>query len=302
MDEPQSVNDYSVKIARSAHIAKGPVEGSTGFERRRNCRNIPSQPTQLAMSDKPPRTNVGDKPETSRPVLSADNGRNFTRLSQLHFRGNQDTRMETEQASRLTNSASTFANGAGNGNGYSYNAGRRQVAYNLQERNQSDRQDPDFDRRYDKWAVRTALPHPPQQHTPLPIFGQLLYPYSVHGGAQHLHPSTLHLRSMGAPGGQVQQANIGQYQSPQLHHAPANAMMFQHLGQGIGGFAEYAGRSVSMSEQGSRYDAASAVEQFGHNLSREMSSLQHQTLPSQVTRTPSAAYGLDSTVDFPPLP
>lgn len=254
------------------------------------------------MSDEPPRANLGDMPEISRFVISPDNSSDHTRPLQPHLRGNQDTRIGTEQASRLTASAITFANGAGNGNNYSLNGGRRQVAYNLQERNQNDRQDPDFDRRYDKWALRTALPHPPQQHTPLPIFGQLLYPYSVHASAQHLHPSALHLRSMGTPGGQVQQANVGQYQSHQLHHAPASAVMFQHLGQGIGGLAEYAGRSLNLSDHESRYDVTSAVEHLGHNHSREMSSLQYQTLPSHVTRTPSPAYGLDSTVDFPPLP
>lgn len=303
-DELKSGSDDSAKFTKSLHIAKGPVEGSVGFDRRQSRRNVLTQSTQLSMSDKPPRanSNLPDSLEMSKPASYPDNGKNHLRPSQVHFRGNQDTRTGAEQGSRWTSCASALANGVTNGSGYSLNGGRRQASHNGQECNQNDRQDPDFDRRYDKWAARIAVPHPQQQHTPLPIFGQLLYPYNVHASPQHLHTSALHVRSIGVPGGQAQQANIGPYHSLQLHHTPSGAMMFQHLGQGNGGLVEYAGRSLSLSEHGPPYNAASSVEQLGHNHSREMSSLQHQAMPPQATRTPSPAYGLDSTVDFPPLP
>lgn len=119
----------------------------------------------------------------------------------------------------------------------------------------------------------------------MPVFSQLLYPYTVQtGSAPHLHPTV--------------QGVAHQYQSLPSHQAPVGALMFQHLGQGIGGLAaEYAGRGISVQEH-----VGYAGEQFGVAHSREMSGLQHQAIPPPVVRKPSPAYGLDSTVDFPPLP
>lgn len=77
--------------------------------------------------------------------------------------------------------------------------------------------------------------------------------------------------------------------------------MFQHFGQGIGGLAaDYTGRNMGLSDHASPY--VPPVDQLNASHSREMSSLQHQGVPPQLTRKPSPAYGLDSTVDFPPLP
>lgn len=247
----------------------------------------------------------------SSTVSSAgESNRQQGRTPQVHSRGPHFRNAQEHVASQ--SSVGSVAGSAGPNNNCSLPAvggsGKRQNGYpGSANCNNGDLQDPDFDRRYDKWAVRRA-PHPPPPHPsqqiPVPIFSQLLYPYAVQASAPHMHPSALHLGSVSSNGGQglPGNVNVNQYQSLHVHHAPAGAVMFQQLGQGIAGLgAEYGGRSVSMPDHISPYDMTTG-EQFGTSLSREMSTLQRQAIPPPVPRKPSPAYGLDSTVDFPPLP
>lgn len=284
------------------------MEGSTGFDRRRDRRNATSQATQSQASDEVLPRAATDKVEiSSGPASSAENATRRSRPASSQSKVARESRASQEQVARQASAATASGSGTGANGSFVTTAanGNRRTnnGYPASAHSQMDRQDPDFDRRYDKWAVRApSLPHHPPHQIPVPIFSQLLYPYAVQATAPHMHPSQVHLRSVNAPGGQVQQANASQYQSIQVHHTPTGAMMIQHFGQGIGGLtADYAGRNMGVSDHVSPYDVP-PVDQLNASHSREMSSLQHQGVPPQLTRNHSPTYGLDSTVDFPPLP
>lgn len=294
--------DESVKVIRAPRMAKGPVEGTVGFDRRRNRRLVQGEMTHGATgADKVVQKKVAtaERSEGGKGMVGGvENGQGGSRTTYGYGRAAQERRAAQEQGNGGSVVGVSNGGGVGTGGGYGANGVRRKPLYSGEHKN--DRQDPDFDRRYDKWAVRTAPAHP-QQHMPVPVFGQLLYPYNMQAGTQPLNPSALHLRNGGGTRGQMQGSGVGQYQSMPLHHTPTGTVMFQHVGQGVNGLMDYAGRGLRVPEHGGIYDSA-AVEKLGISHSREMSTLQHTSLPAQITRAPSPAYGLDSTVDFPPLP
>lgn len=217
-------------------IAKGPVEGSMGFERRRNRRNtsVPAVVTAAAPPDAPkPHISSKGVPDQAR-VPSAQPGGTAT----------------------ATGGAPRRQNGHG------------------------DLQDPDFDRRYDKWAVRHAPP-PPAQQIPVPIFSQLLYPYAMQAAATRVHPPSVH---MAAP--QMQTGGVGAQYAGLQGHGPVGGLVFQ---QGIAGL-EYGAEGAYAMRSG---------EEFAVGIGRDGLAV---PMAAPVVRKPSPAYGLDSTVDFPPLP
>lgn len=217
IDQSDALAQDLARAAKADVVAKGPVEGSTGFDRRRNRRNPAVTAEKQLKRNKsnegisePPRANIAPKrdqfPRNTAPVSQPPPLQNYER---------------------------------------------------------NDLQDPDFDRRYDKWAVRRV---PAPQQVPVPIFGQLLYPYAVQPMQNNMH-----IRPV-----PQMQAGAAQYQS-MMH---PSGMMYQHVGHMDYGMDQ-------------RY--AMDMDAHSHAFA------QSQTIPAQI-RQRSPSYGLDSTVDFPPLP
>ena len=288
-------------------LAKGPVEGSTGFDRRRSRRTTPTATPQVeAQRTHSTITNAENGGPLNAPP-QAETGAHDSRQGNAQLKNVRDGRLVQPQSISHT-AASTAVLGTGLGTHGPFNAptsnGHRRTnpGYTSPDPTQIDRQDPDFDRRYIKWAVRAppAPAHPPHPTQPIhvPVFSQLLYPYAVQGTTTQM-PS-LHLRSVNSAGELVHQGNPGQYQSAQVQHVPSGAVMFQHVGQNGGLTGGYDFRDMGASERAS-YDIL-PVDRLNASYPYGTSSLQHRGVPPPLTRNPSPAYGLDSTVDFPPLP
>lgn len=289
----------STDIVKVPRIAKGPVEGTTGFDRRRNRRSQLTKQNQSTSMEKTKRRNAcNDKP------IDPDRITNHPEESNTANRPSTRNDRNLRPSSDFTTRAAT-SNASSNGNpvrlGLDSNGLRRTNLYSHLETDDSDRQDPDFDRRYDKWAARpAAIPHS-QHQVPLPIFGHLLYPYTVQSANQSMHQAPVHVQAVNASAA-LSHSTSAPYQTLQMQHTArgGGSIVFEHFGQGIGGLAEYASRGLSLAERGVTYDM-SAVDHLGMNHSRQMSNLQRPAMASQGGRRPAPAYGLDSTVDFPPL-
>lgn len=280
LGEEQLTTDLSK--TKIGGIAKGPVEGSTGFERRRNRRSV-MQPQQNDKSQK----RSSERNDGALHAPTSDVCKNTGKQAQPHTRPPRayDYRLRHGYGG-LSGSNSNLVPGQ-HGNG-----GRRQAGHASNNRN--DLQDPDFDRCYDKWAVRPAPASHASQQMQVPVFNQLLSPYSIQPGPQ-MHAGNVHMRVLNAAG-QVQQG-VGQYQA-MMHQAPSSAMMYGHVGQGVnsggGEYGEGLRESVGYDMSGADVLSSAHSQGFGH--------LQNQGLPGQLGRKQSPTYGLDSTVDFPPLP
>ena len=313
-------------------IAKGPVEGSVGFERRRNRRNAANN------------NNNNNNNNTN----NNSNSTNITQRRQQQ--GRRDTTRGGTNNSR--NGRDSRNSSTGNLNSGNTNNNNRQPLYIVQQDN-ADLQDPDFDRRYDKWAVRHDAPTAPTQHQlhqshhhsqqqqqnqqmHVPIFSQLLYPYTMRTGPQPPHGAAVHHAGIHVPSA----ADTVQTQFPYSHpsHAHSSALMFQQLGQSIDEYtaAAAAAGNTNAVMTSTGYDvnardmmlAAGPAHHLGHAHSAQMEQqrrqvhqeqlrsrnqyqtgqqhLQNTSLRNQVaavsSRQAPPAYGLDSTVDFPPLP
>ncbi|CAN8062764.1 unnamed protein product [Agarophyton chilense] len=264
-------------------LAKGPVQGSTGFERRRNRRQSTAEPNSRTQSSQqpeaPPLITATSSMAQSRQNSSQENSRSSS------IRPRTDSRT-SDLRSTSTSTPVTNAHSA-------CSSMRRQSIYSSEPKN-VDLQDPDFDRRYDKWAVRHPTPQqPPPQHIPVPIFSQLLYPYAVQA-PHHVHPSNMHISQASAP---IQQP-ITQFQS-MMHHS--SNLVFHHAGH-TG--PEYETRvraptNVSTGFVSNRVmDAGETVVTTSQAFANRIST---SSIGAQVVQRASPAYGLDSTVDFPPL-
>lgn len=228
-DATSLAQDTHVPLVKVGLIAKGPVPGSTGFERRRQCRDA--------------------------GVSGGAEG---------------ETRLSSPSQGRV-----------------------RQNAGNSPHVSSNDLHDPDFDRRYDKWAVRHApSPSTQQHHMPVPIFSQLLYQYPVQPSLHHhasvpVRPVPTHMHHA-----------IPQYQSI-IQHAPPH-LMYQHMSQhsAMHDFSTSTTNPLPSSDplpfEQHHLPANSTHASFSH--------LHHAPLQNQVVRKHTPAYGLDSSVDFPPLP
>lgn len=143
----------------------------------------------------------------------------------------------------------------------------------------ADKDDPDFDRCYDKWAVRSQTAgHPPQQqHAPM-MYGvpappppNAMYPYMHHRAMSH---AEAHARAHAAAQAQAQFPI-------QMYHMAAAAAAAQQPPP-----SPYFTHSQTNS---ALTNTSSAVNGGSYATS---SSLQHIAAPS---------YGLDNATDFPPL-
>ncbi|PXF43505.1 R3H domain-containing protein 2 [Gracilariopsis chorda] len=249
----------------SSSVAKGPIAGSTGFERRRNRRQS-SQSTQSA---------TPQSVTTSTPLFA-----------------NSDT------------TPSSYAP--------------------LPEPKHPDLQDPDFDRRYHKWALRHPTPHQPTpQPVALPVFSQLLYPYPVQTPHHHVHPSNIHMPPPPPP-----PPTSAPYQSIVQH--PSNTLLFHHVAHTVRNHYD-ASANTHHHQRSPHFPAAAAAppavagaaavqphqqqqqqqlhprtfgvseplvvrsQPFAHRISTQ------RIGATAVAPSATPAYGLDSTVDFPPL-
>ncbi|KAI0566212.1 hypothetical protein FGB62_11g06 [Gracilaria domingensis] len=262
-------------------IAKGPVQGSTGFERRRNRRQNPSESSHRSQSlQQPPSASSTAAPSSSTQSRQNHSNEN-SRTSSARTR-NDSRSMDSRSSSNssMTNPHSTSA---------------RRPSAHPPEPNTVDLQDPDFDRRYDKWAVRHPAPQQPApQPIPVPIFSQLLYPYAVQA-PHHVHPSSMHLPPASAP----MQQPITQYQS--IVHHPSNTLMFHHAGRNGHEYESRVSTPASVNAGFTSNRAMDAGETVVATSQAFANHISASSIGAQVVQRASPTYGLDSTVDFPPL-
>ncbi len=140
----------------------------------------------------------------------------------------------------------------------------------------ADKDDPDFDRRYDKWAVRSQAAGPlPQQHPPL-LYGvppppSTMYPYAMH-----------HHRAMSHAEAHAHAAAQAQFPLQMYHMAAAAA-------------AQPPPPPPPYFAQASPTMTNSATTANGARFTATSSSLQH------IAAAATPSYGLDNATDFPPL-
>lgn len=338
--ELETTNDDVGRVLREGSVAKGPVEGSRGFERRRNRRGASggSGGSPDGMTARRGNSAVEEHVEDGQQRLDAMNGR-VGRPVVIKMRTTRD-------GGRVgSSSGGNSAIGAISNTLNLATNGRRHGS----EKNLGDLQDPDFDRSYIKWARRetlgaggTAQPN----GVGIPMFAtHMMYPYgSTQALAHHaLHgPGALALRSsMGISSGMAHP----QYHHGGLVHTGGGGGMFGPMGQtqrvgatpGGNGLSDDFSRhtvSVGMTCAGSggvptagfgrglmssgsmgvthmnsnNYGVGSIHEGANMHMRGAASQPPHgvmswtpQTMPMGMRAPSSPAYGLDSTVDFPPL-
>lgn len=352
---PENGNSDKIPV-KAASIAKGPVEGSRGFERRRNRRGTGNtsavHPNNLPVSA----ASLPDgKPLVRKPGYSDGNGRGPAR------------------SGRDTN-CNGVANGFGSvpptsSSNFTSLGGARRYA---NDSTFGDLQDPDFDRSYMKWARRGPVTSAPSVQAPtagLPIYAApLVYPYVTQALPQHpIHSAPISVHSsielppttpLVAPHAQAGLTNGLSTSLAGMHHRGvlANAPgMSLSMGLGLGtniprrdtidvggnehlftnldqryredGGAMFAppNLGISCGVSGSHTTGAvpipcSSIQDVNfppnaHGISKmrmpiDLPQPQHtvsamMNWPSPqapaVVRSPPPSYGLDSTVDFPPL-
>lgn len=339
-------------IQNGGGVAKGPVEGSRGFERRRNRRGG---------------TGNGSSPNTVTGSVSGSDSR-FVRRSNSSAGERDDSSRAIPEGTgvrivrpmlpvpRASKDNGRVGNGlGGNGGGQISGtaslatAGRRYAS----EGNLGDLQDPDFDRSYIKWARRESISptNAPQGNgLGFPMYpAHMIYSYAGTQAMAHhaLHGGPLGLRSSpglttGLPHHAA--AGLGHFHPGALLHA-GNGGMFGPIPQaqrpGAGqavlsnDFAVHStgmgvtcsasdcaetpnlGRGITpntvstqsvTNSPNSSYDISSINDGIGLRMRAVVSQPQHsmmswppQSVPMTIRTPPAPAYGLDSTVDFPPL-
>lgn len=330
----ETVTADSLRMDNIGVVAKGPVEGSCGFERRRQDRNA------LASGAGTPGTREQGVARRASCVGMADD------LEQA--------RSSTDGMARLRRDGVPHPPGTPVNNSGGVGMGRRYAS----EGNLGDLQDPDFDRSYVKWARRQPIPTSSSNcngvamaiYPPHMVYAYGAAPAQAIAPAHMGAPSALTMRSSAQlPNGHV---------APVAHHhvggAVAPAPPFPHGAVGTGGsvfglvgnapFCRVNGGHVEstgglvtdlarthatgngavaqhinppiatpnvniskIDEVDMRMRAGTTAGLSVHSTSSHhaMMPWPGQAQPVEMTMRPSgtspAAYGLDSTVDFPPL-
>lgn len=300
-------------------IAQGPVPGSVGFARRRAASGVSAAATSEAEGDAtreaaaqacPPQEDVArafpPRRSASSPGLTEGRAESLLPAPVSGGPGTSSPNIPSGGPAGLQPAppAQHSANGrqsvgVGNGTGSS--------------RGHNDRQDPDFDRRYDKWAVRRAPPLQPRQQIPAAVFGQLLYPYSSHAPPV-MHQHAMPMQSVGVHGAgphqhQHQQQQIRQPQLPSVlvHRMPPQPpVMHGHGGQLFGAMPSLFPPQHTPPQQHVHPSQASLHPSYMPPYSDGLTAAASVPLQRHLTTaTPppvvTPTYGLDSTADFPPL-
>lgn len=338
------------------NVAKGPIEGSRGFEQRRSRRGGGNtSATHLNSAPLNGGSVVEGKHSIRKSGYNDSNLRSATRSSRDPSRNNIGNGSETAIATSVSNCASS--------------GGSRRYA---NDSTFGDLQDPDFDRSYMKWARRGPVTSTPSVQAPtagLPIYAApLMYPYVTQALSQHpIHSAPISVHSSIAlppsaplvtPHGQIGVTTGLSTNLAGMHHRgvlAGAAGISLSMGPGLDtniprqDAVDVGGNGHLFSRLDQRYRENGSVMFASPNpgiscgvtgshtvapLPLPHSSIQDITVlpntnglskvgmpidlpqpqrtvnammnwPSQsmptVVRSPPPAYGLDSTVDFPPL-
>lgn len=344
-------------IVKTPIIAKGPVEGSRGFERRsrRNTANHNTSNGGIEANN----SQISDTKSVARRSGSSDD-RALRGMPRTGRDGNRNT------LGSNTSSSGSFARGT---NCASLGVNRR-----VSHDNFGDLHDPDFDRSYIRWARREPAASTPSEQTSgvgLPLFAtSVLYPYGTQSmphpaffnapisghssislpevatalvtphvpsgltagmtGLDSMHRrGILHgdIRTVGMGtnmgsrldgDGHIGRNNIGTSTAPNfgslnrpyaesvpISMGLANTMMSCAVGNGQGGILPMsrsglqAVDTLPITQNMSKAQISMSLSESQRSLGAVMN--WSKSTPAVANSTPTPAYGLDSTIDFPPL-